>query len=324
MEIANTYAYKAARKIKRLIISIVHYFTIREKKESWGNEYPDRTFYIIRIDFPMAGLFAIVKSYLSHVEYALDRGYIPVIDMKNCKSQFLKDVKGGGNPWLIFYKQPYIELDEIAKAKNIIISKNIQCPNDKYVIGVDVLHDNMKERLKYHTLHYRKNFILADAASDYVEKKYATIIGNKKNVLGVICRGTDYLYKRPAGHPVQPYPDQVIEKIHIMESEFAIDWIYIATEDTEILKLFIKMFGHKLLYINQKRFHNEAERFISDYHFKNDERITMNLDYLSSMYILSKCDYLIGGRTSGTIAANLMSDSFKYHYYWDLGSYPVR
>lgn len=90
--IKNTILYKIARRVKRYI----HEFKIRERKKSWGNDYPDKTFYVIRIDFPMAGLFAIVKSYLSHVEYALDRGYIPVIDMKNCKNQFLNNVNGGG------------------------------------------------------------------------------------------------------------------------------------------------------------------------------------------------------------------------------------
>lgn len=92
--IKRTLLYKIARKVKRLL----HEIRIRERRISWGNEYPDKTFYVIRIDFPMAGLFAIVKSFLSHVEYALDKGYIPIIDMKNSKSQFLTNVNGGTTP----------------------------------------------------------------------------------------------------------------------------------------------------------------------------------------------------------------------------------
>lgn len=132
------------------------------------------------------------------------------------------------------------------------------------------------------------------------------------------------MYKRPVGHPVQPQPEQVIEKVKEIEAEYPIEWIYLATEDSEILKLFQSTFGEKLLSIDQKRFNKENEEYICDYDYKDGERVTMNLDYLASMYIISKCDYLIGGKTSGTIAANLMSKGFQYHYYWDLGCYPSR
>lgn len=206
----------------------------------------------------------------------------------------------------------------------MIISKNTQCPDNKYTIGVDILSKENNDNLKYHISNYQKYFVLSDTASNYLLRKVATIIGDKKNILGVICRGTDYLYKKPAGHPVQPQPEQIIEKIAELKKRYQIEWIYLATEDSEILNLFKRTFKDNLLFIDQKRFNNEAENFICDYKYKDGERVTMNLDYLTSMHILSKCDYLIGGRTSGTIAANLMSRGFKYHYYWDLGTYPYK
>lgn len=73
-----------------------------------------------------------------------------------------------------------MELEDIKKAKNVIISKNIQCPDDRYSIGVNILSDNMVDKLKYHTDHYRNNFVLSDAASSYINSKYSQIIADKK------------------------------------------------------------------------------------------------------------------------------------------------
>ena len=47
-------------------------------------------------------------------------------------------------------------------------------------------------------------------------------------------------------------------------------------------------------------------------------------EYLLSIYILSKCKYIIGGITAGTLGALFLSNCFEnksYTYFWDLGVY---
>ena len=169
---------------------------------------------------------------------------------------------------------------------------------------------------------FQQYIIYADKTKEYLLKKYVSIIGEKKNVLGVLCRGTDYLNKRPAFHPVQPSPEVVINEIEGLMKVYRIDYIYLATEDIVILEVFREAFGDMVLCINQKRFDNIEEDYICDCSFQNEERIQMNLDYLASQYILSKCEYFIGGRTSGTIGVNLMPHNYRYTYFWNLGTYP--
>lgn len=54
---------------------------------------------------------------------------------------------------------------------------------------------------------------------------------------------------------------------------------------------------------------------------RENHRYNLALEYLASLYILSKCKYFIGGRTSGTKMLWLMQDSWQDLYIWSLGRY---
>lgn len=297
-------------------------YQTREKLISLGEENPNLYFYIIRVDFEMAGLFAIVKTMLSHIKYAIDKGYIPIIDMEHAKNCFQNDIPE--NPWEYFFQQPtQFTLKDTLKSKHIIISCNRQTPQKQYKIGVDLLLKQNLSKLSQWAQIYHTYINPNIKTQNYLSDNYNKIIGDKKNILGVLCRGTDYTDKRPANHPIQPSPEMVINKIHELKKNLQIDWIYLATEDIRILNLFKEKFGNQLLYINQQRFGVIESNFLSDYKFQDNSRIEMNLDYYSSLYILSQCDYFIGGRTSGTIGSYLMATKqFKYNFFWDLGTYP--
>ena len=310
------------QKIKNRFQYYSYLYKTREKHLSLGNENPNITFYIIKIDFRMAGLFAIVKSILSHIQYAIDKEYIPIIDMKNSQNCFNEELSE--NPWEFFFKQPtHYTLEDVKKSKNIIVSCNRQVPQLQYAIGVSLLQNNNQYKLDNWAKIYKEHIKINDNTKKYLSTPYNSIIENRKNILGVLCRGTDYLDKQPAGHPIQPTPETVIKKILSLKETLNFEWIYLATEDIRILDLFKKQFGNQLLYINQLRFGQIECEYLCDYNYKENSKIKMNLDYLSSLYILSKCDFLIGGRTAGTIGAYLMSaNKFKYTFFWDLGTYP--
>jgi hypothetical protein len=45
------------------------------------------------------------------------------------------------------------------------------------------------------------------------------------------------------------------------------------------------------------------------------------LDYLSCILLLSKCGYLVAGRTSGTVGAYIFSSGYKDEFLFNLGLY---
>jgi len=100
----------------------------------------DKTFYIIRRPEPGAGLFSNFHWVLGHIIYALEKNYIPVVDMKNYKTYFNETalINGTKNAWEYYFKQPTnYNLDEAYKSKNVVVSK------------MDFMWDKMSILLKF-------------------------------------------------------------------------------------------------------------------------------------------------------------------------------
>ena len=56
---------------------------------------------------------------------------------------------------------------------------------------------------------------------------------------------------------------------------------------------------------------------------EQEQLITKGINYAASILALARADYLIAGNTSGSIAAQLLSDGYKYEHIYDLGRYPA-
>ncbi len=304
---------KIANRIKRLFL--------QERILSLGEENGDKFFYVIRVDYEMAGIMAIVKSTLSHIVYAKERGYIPVVDLLNCKCQYI-DKENPFNVWTKFFTQPCkYDLCDVQHSKNLIISKNIQVPYKKYGINVDALYGDKFLLAKYKQ-EFKSNIHFNTETQCFMENAFDKIIGGKR-CLGVLARGTDYLDCHPKGHPVQPEPLVLLKKAEEVMRKFDYHYLFLATEDKRIHDVFNKHFGERLLFNNQKLLSSMSNtKYISQLNDKDGLKSEKDiLNYLSSLYILSKCNAFIGGCTAGTIGAYMMSDQYEYEYFWNLGRY---
>lgn len=306
-------------KIKRRIDYYLMFYSKREKYISRGDDFPDKTFYVIGIDYDTQGLLAIVKNILIHIEYALDKGYIPIVDMQNFVSQFGSN--GEKNAWEIFFKQPYeIGLEDIQNARSIILSRNIATWLG-HSIFLSVLDDCNKRRFEKLKSLYKQYVIPSEGMLTHMKNEYKEIIDGKSNVLGVLCRGTDYTQKRPSGHSIQPSFEQIKGKVDEFRKRLQIDYIFVATEDTAYLNRFKEEYDEMLLYVDQKRFGDLKVDYISEIGMDNSSLIQMNMDYYASLFILSKCDYFISGKTAGALGVAFMTEGFKESYFFELGHY---
>ena len=59
-----------------------------------------------------------------------------------------------------------------------------------------------------------------------------------EKVLGVLCRGTDYVSLRPYNHPVQPSVSEMLQKAGEMLRCYKLEHIYLVTEDEGIRRAF--------------------------------------------------------------------------------------
>ena len=305
-----------------LLSRLYRRITAKESLVSYGNDYADKKFYVIRVDYNMAGILAIVKSTMSHIMYAVEHKYIPVIDLLNCECQYI-DHDYPENVWDTYFKQPYgYNLKDISCAKNVIISKNIQVPKRKYNISVNTLYGN-KTLLNYYRQFYQKYIHFNIETQKYVESKYNQIIPSNNKILGVLSRGTDYLDCHPKGHPIQPDPKEIIAKIYEITQKKDYQYIFLATEDQRIYDLFKNEFKERLLFNKQKLLQKmNGINYISELdktHGLSQKEDVLN--YLTSLYILSRCNAFIGGCTAGTLGAYMMSNMYEYEYFWNLGTY---
>ncbi len=303
--------------IKKRFNAYVH----RERRCSYGDEHPDKTFYVIGVPYTTAGLFAIVKSVFCHICYAIQQGYVPVVDMQHFKSQ-LSDVSGNNeNVWDLFFMQPGgYRLEDISRSKNIIKSSSLPFPK-----GVEIGFSTTLDAELHKTFSplYEKYVVPTHEVATYAQQKREAVIGSRKHILGVLCRGTDYTENKPSGHPIQPTTEQAITKAKEVMQQYGYEYVFLATEDKRIYNTFKVAFGDKLLFSGQKLYETmNGKKFLSEFTETNcTEKWHNTVDYYSTIYILSKCDGLLAGLTCGSICAFLMSGGYGFIYFWSLGKY---
>lgn len=314
--------------MKKLVARVVsHYkrlywdYKWSEKKITRGNGFPEKEFLLVRREAHNYGLFSLFNVALGWIRYADENGMIPVIDMQNYKSIYLeKDKYKKENAWEYFFEQPFgIGVSDIKRAKNITLCEariHPDFPGDNVELlnNVDGKLDDWKNICKKY-IHIKKNI------QDEIESEWNQLVSEDDKVLGIFCRGTDYIEMRPKGHPMQPSVEQIID--HVSTLAFQIDKIFVVTEDKKIVEKLQKEFGDKII-LNKKNYVDYNGGYIGDY--KSDranDSFLRGKEYLASIVMLSKCNYLVASRASGVVGAELFSDGWEYHYIFDLGCYPV-
>ena len=279
---------------------------------------------IIRRTDPVPGLASHIMTNLGQIVAALNEGYIPVIDMQFAENMFTPLSCGGSvNAWELFFKQPF-------EGHNLVSATSAQ---------ICTLKDGIPEKMPYYNMEQLTNPLYMQLWKDAM-KRYmpfsdtlAAEIKNaeqkfpfgKKRILGVLCRGTDYTSLRPRNHPVQPSAETMITKAKKIMGEYKCDYCYLATEDESILSAFRDAFREQLLVSQEMYFHKEQNIALSK--ILADEPTQLyekNVEYLTSLYLLSRCNYFLAGRTGGAVVAAILNENpYEYAYFWNEGKYGI-
>ena len=318
--------YHILRRINRFRVNVLYkLFWSNDKihRNSSPAHESDRIPYIIRRHGHNVGLFSYFITILGGIAYAEQKGYIPVVDMKNYPNTYLYDSEAGHvNAWEYYFTQP----------DSLTLEEALSCR--EYILGRDtVLHSrpsqsaaafyNKDGKLDYWRRICKKYIHFTQPVLDGIERELQKFAG--KRVLGVSIRGTDYSGLRPHGHPVQPTTQQCIMKTREVLCEGSYDAVYLATEDKNIIAAFREEFEEKLILPDRDAidFDASSDKWITECfndRRENDKYLT-GLEYLVSMLILTKCTGLITSITSGSTGIMCLSDGWEYLYVFDLGVY---
>ena len=292
-----------------------------EHSVRYGRENPDKTFYIIRRRDLYCGLFSLFLTNLARIDEAVKKGYTPVIDMQNDFNIYLPGDKiGRENAWEYFFRQPAgYSLNDVVKSRNVIIGSGAVPPMFPY-LDVKFLRGETGE-LDYWRKLVKKYIILSDRAKEYIESEYQRLFDEHDKILGVKCRGTDYAKGKPRNHPIQPTPLQAVKKAEEIFKEKNCTKIFLATEDAEFYKIFTSYFGDKLITNKTDYAEYKGGSAGREEYEQGNGGFRAGIEYLTTTYLLARCDCLCAGCVSATVGALLLTEGYEYIYLFDLGIY---
>ncbi|MFI3177785.1 MAG: hypothetical protein R3Y67_09915 [Eubacteriales bacterium] len=297
-----------------------------EQQKIYGLRNCTKKFYVIRAKREKRGLMGIHDFVLCHILYALDHGYIPVVDAKNYPNIYHEDGElGVVNIWEYYFKQPMeYGLEDAYKSWYVILSRpRRQVIPDKYYDMSS--HEDIKQYYEVISHHMQLN----DKTQQEVDKEEQAlrIFAKDGKIIGVCCRGTDYTSLKPTKHSIPYTAEQTIQLVKEKLKEWdGYKYVYLATEDEEILDKFIEEFGTDkiLYYVDCKRFPSDTEnRTLDEIDFdRENDKYLKGLEYLKTIYLLAKCDSAILPDIGGTLAAvRINGNKYEHTILIDNGRY---
>ena len=295
-----------------------------EKRESFGDKNPDKTFFVIRPYYFMKTnelattisnlLFHYYRN-LQHLSHAIDNGWIPVVDWQNYGpfphgEDF--PVNGTTNCWEYFWNQPSeYTLDEVYKSKNVILSsQNTEFYGSIPSVALTPPFSEYVDDLiaccpKYDTL-----ITLNEPTSKYVQKHQDALFPPDSRILGVSIRGAAYGASNIPGHPVQPKMQNLIAEVKKYVGKWNMDFIFFTCEMASAVEAMRNSFGDKLIVLPRQRY-KKLPTSNDNPLYEAGSRYQTNLDYLTEMVLLSRCTSLIAGMSGGVRCAII----------WNAGQY---
>lgn len=286
-----------------------------------GSENKDKTFYVIRRRDLYCGLFSLFLTNLQRIDDVVKMGYIPVVDMQNDFNIYLAEDKiGKENSWEYFFEQPMgYGLQDIARSRNVIIGSGA-VPQMFPYLEMDFLTGKSGELAYWREL-TKKYIRLSAEAQKVVQAEYDRLFGEGEKILGVKCRGTDYTNGKPKNHPIQPTPQQAVEKAAEIFREQNCTKVFLATEDEAFYQIFTERFGDKLIANKTDYASYQGGSTGREEYERGDGGYRAGMEYLVTTMLLAKCNCLCAGCVSGTVAALLLTEGYEYTYLFDLGIY---
>ena len=257
--------------------------------------------------------FCYVHNILSLMLYAMKHHSIPQIAINQGKSDIIQ--------WDWHFCQPFS-----ASTLNLPVTP---CPRKVTSFQPHFKDIYSPKMRKLWGALYHHCIQINPETSHYFKQEYDRIFSTHSRILGVICRGTDYLTLKPSGHPVQPSVEEVICYCRKHMEQYSYDAIYLATEERQIRDAFCQAFPDMILenkrsYYDDIYYSDKSIQYIKDVQFSRDHNnYWRGLEYFSSINLLSQCTSLIGGNCGGTLAAVFLNNgAYQHTHIFNLGLYP--
>lgn len=156
---------------------------------------------------------------------------------------------------------------------------------------------------------FKKHMHLNETTQKFISESIKSLFKGNEKILGVHARGGDF-NREFVNHPQHVSAEEYLETV---KTEFAsgnYEKIFIATDDENILKIFVGFFGNNLV------FYDDVHRVFDDrgVHERESGRpmhhYRLGLELLRDVYTLVSCDSFICGLSHVSFMVRYVKESF--------------
>lgn len=251
-----------------------------------------------------AGLGWYVLYTLHGIRFAVDNGYIPVVDWQNCKlPQYDAAKSGKENVWEYFFEQPFgVSLEQAYDSGDFWVIDDVKTSDYEKWMNVEYFDDfNNREAAEWREYFQKYIRIRKDLKKHFdqsaIEQKIET-----DHFIGILARGTDYKELKPVGHLKPTSVEEIFSCIEGQKKECD---IFLATEDQGILRTFEDKYPGRIRSTTARRYEHSGYCTLNAI-YKEENGYERDKNYLYSLYIISKCKAGIYSACGGGVVASLM------------------
>lgn len=269
------------------------------------------------------GFFALFIYVLEYFQFADRFDMKPYVFWGSGTLYCEKNRGNEENAFDYYFKQPY-QLTYQSVANSCYVKKAL--PGEKSFMA-----KHPEERYSYlisdSTLKelaaiYKKYICLNEKTEKYIMDAVDSLLGNKKT-LAVHYRGTDFKQCFD-NHPVPVTLEEYLSVTAENMERYGFEQIFLATDDSEALKLFVDKFGDKV------RFYDDVKRSDGDVGIHCDHKSMSGGDYyrlglevVRDAYTLVACSGIIAGlsrvSTAARIVKRALDQMYEIEYIMDRG-----
>lgn len=305
--------------------------------DNFGNKNKDLNIYFIDIKSSGMGFGAYFR-WTMHILYEADiLNFVPVIRFgEGCPYKeddiFLKTE----NPFEYYFLQPSdLSVNDVYKSSNVFIFKCWSLIRIDKVLGLIKSKDDLPVGYQNITENYlntlglivKKYINLNTITAQYINNSMKNIFPenwHKRKILAVHVRGTDFSLHWDQ-HPNIVSAEEYFNIIDKAISENGFEYIFLATDDSDRLELFIKRYNNKLIYFKDV---HRSNGIVNVSFAKNDREhnnYLNGLECLRDIYVMSYCNGLVAGLSQVSVCARIVNRSlnkkFEYEKIIDKGIY---
>ena len=124
------------------------------------------------------------------------------------------------------------------KSKNVVLSANVILP-EMPSVSMEYFNDLDKLNMWYSL---SSKYIPCNNIIDkYVEEECSKLNIDFSKTVGLMLRGTDYVFLKPKAHPRQPSVKEAISQVERLLIEYQCNSVFLSTEDSEIFSEIVKI-----------------------------------------------------------------------------------